>query len=386
MPTGISTIAGPQLFNKKSGCVRPATMWSCSLPKELHEANEPYDADRPLFKIQIAFQNGTFDHSTTVEPPSGKVKRMFREIFGAQRRFKRALIDDADPPPPSLHDMEFLGNTTDNITPPLFAGEKTPFFASFLSPYPERPSPTVERRAATPSATNPFPNLTTIIPPPALDTDGTAVPAVLYPLPRFQPIRLYDRGLPTEHYGFYTYFDKSIFLKSTDPLDPSINGGGNNVQDDLDGGSTKSAARVMCTWAQTRFLVKIWTQPNQAGMVLLNSDDDDTPLPSSTSSDPEENFTVPGSFPYPISLILDRHGGSEKQKMVYCYGMDVRGNIDQDEKKLQLEFRNAGGTLINPASGIFNITRRETDEEGVGDGIDGGTGGCSCEWRNWAVG
>lgn len=380
MPTGISTIAGPETSVKKSRCVRPATMWSCSLPKELHDDNEPYDADRPNFKIQISFQNGTYDHPTSEKSGSGKAKRILMYLMG-----KRARIDDADPPPPSLEDMEFLGNTTDGIESDLYTGEETPFFASVLSPYDE-PSLTNEKRAK-PSSTSSFPNLTDVIPPPALDTDGTAAPATLYPLPRSQPLRLYDRGLSTEHYGFYTYFDKSIFLKSTDPMDPSSNGGGDNVPGDLDGGSTKSAARVKCTWAQTRFLVQIWTQPKQAGMVLMDPDDDHTPAPPAPSSDTdyENNFVIPGSFPYPVTFSLDRHGGLARHKMVYCYGVDLRGRIEQDEKKLQLEFRDAGGTLIDPAGGIFNITKRADEDEDIRP-IDGGTGGCSCEWRNWVVG
>ena len=379
MPTGISTIAGPQSFVKKSNCVRPGTMWSCSLPKELHKKNEPYDADRPNFRIQISFQDLP-DHS--VRDESGAGTRMLHHLE------KRALLDDADPPPPSFEDMEFLGNTTDGITPPNFAGEQTPFFASVLSPY-DDPSPTIAKRA-TPSATNPFPDLTTIIPPPALDTDGTATPATLYPLPKFQPLRLYDRGLPTEHYGFYNYFDKSIFLKSTDPMDPSSNGGGDTVPDDLDGGSTKSAARVKCTWAQTRFLVQIWTRASKSSMQLLNPEDDDTPPPPATpssSTDYANDFSIPGSFPYPVSITLDRHGGNPRKKMVYCYEIDVRGRIMQDKKKMQLEFRDAGGSLVNPPGGVFNLTNAAfvNDQDEDAGPIDGGTGGCMCEWRNWVV-
>src|SRR5207247_1882004 len=66
MPTGISTIAGPNTAVANSGCVHPSTMWSCALPKEDQEMNKPFDPDQPNFRIQITFRNGTFDHSTAI--------------------------------------------------------------------------------------------------------------------------------------------------------------------------------------------------------------------------------------------------------------------------------------------------------------------------------
>jgi hypothetical protein len=364
-------------------------MWSCALPKEQHETNSPHDPDRPNFRIQISFQNGTFEHSTLAAPESGVVRRMsFREFAWLT---KRDLADETDPVPPSLDDMEFLGNTTDAVTPPSFSGEETPFFATFLSPKVLPPSGTVRKRQNSPSSPTSFPNLTEVIPPPALEDDGTAAETKLYPLPVAQPIRLFDRGLSSEHYGFYIYFDKSIFLKSTEP----INGTSPDkelqiVPDDLDGGSGKSAARVRCTWAQTRFLVQIWTQGRKSGKVLINgAPPSPTPTPTSPSTpitsevSSANDFVRPGSFPYPISITIDRHGGAAKEKMVYCHALDLRSRPIQNQKKLQLEFRDFGGTLINPATGLFNLPGDDETGGGTGDGIDGGTGGCQCQWRNW---
>ncbi|KAL1874595.1 hypothetical protein Plec18167_005827 [Paecilomyces lecythidis] len=394
MPTGISTVAGPEAHVENTGCVHPSTMWSCALPKEQHAMNSPYSADQPNFRVQIRFHNGTYSNSTTVASHSTRTaKRSVPSSSVAVRSVWKRLLRQRDvftenlfnpsPAAPSIKDQTFLGNTTDNNTVP-FAGEETPFFITILSPAKVSTSH-LTRRADDSS----FPNLTSVIPGPDTDSDGTAAAANLYPLPVSQPIRLYNRGLPSEHYGFYTYFDRSIFLKSTAPLNDSDT---QEVPDDENGGSSKSEAHVRCTWAQTRFLVQIWTQPDRSSMTLIGNSSAIASAASSRATDSGDaqnvtsssanDFTRPGSFPYPVTITLDRHGGNAKEKMVYCYGMDDRERIISTEKRLQLEFRGFGGTLINPAPGIFNITN-ESDSDSNLVGIDGGTGGCSCQWRNW---
>jgi hypothetical protein len=188
---------------------------------------------------------------------------------------------------------------------------------------------------------------------------------------------LYDRGLPTEHYGFYSYFDRSIFLKSVQVLQDGQRNLG-NVPADQNGGSTLDSATVRCTWTQTRFRVQIWTNPqNQLKLLSSPSGTSSSPPPSSTGGrqDAQASYYVrPGSFPYPVSIALDRHGGTATEKMIYCYGMDDRGRIIENARKLQLEDRGVGGHLVNPSQGPF---------ENVNGVIDGGTGGCECEWTNW---
>lgn len=103
------------------------------------------------------------------------------------------------------------------------------------------------------------------------------------------------------------------------------------------------------------------------------------------TSSSANDFTRPGSFPYPVTITLDRHGGDVKKKMVYCYGMDTRERIISSEKKLQLEFRGFGGSWINPAPGVFNTTTTDDNDENSEQGFDGGTGGCSCQWINWIL-
>ena len=104
--------------------------------------------------------------------------------------------------------------------------------------------------------------------------------------------------------------------------------------------------------------------------------------PSNLTASSANDFSRPGSFPYPVSITLDRHGGDIKTKMIYCYGLDDRRHIISDQKKLQLEDRAFGGHLINPALGPFGNVNVSISEGGPG-GIDGGTGGCSCLWKNW---
>ncbi|EFR02264.1 hypothetical protein MGYG_05265 [Nannizzia gypsea CBS 118893] len=384
IPTGVSTVAGPNSANVNSGCIAPTSMWSCALPKEMQDANSPFEADQPRFKIDIKFKNGTYGHSTTVADKGKRDVSAFSGLFAlgnwARRQYPLERRDEftPSPAPPSLEEQSFLGNTTDKTAAP-FEGEETPFFVMLLDTAPPKGVPgagnSARFRRRGPEG---FPDLSKIIPPPALDTDGTAAPASLYPFSTSQPLRLYDRGLPTEHYGFYTYYDRSIFLESSRPIGDGKETG--NIPSDLNGGSTKSAAKVRCTWSQTRFLIQIWTQPSKAGLELFSQSANPGPEPPSYA----EDFRRPGSLPYPITITVDRHGGDPKKKLVYCYGLDVAGKPIPTKKKLQLEHRDVGGVLVNPAPGIFNISSTpQTEKRADLPGIDGGSGGCRCEWRNW---
>ncbi|KAE8342368.1 hypothetical protein BDV24DRAFT_173925 [Aspergillus arachidicola] len=367
MPTGIATVAGPEPQVQNSGCITPSTLWSCALPYEQQSDNKPYAANQPNFRVEIRFRNGTYPNSTTVTSKSSEAK--------ASRRSDNSF--SPSPSPPDMKDQTFLGNTTDKNSVP-YAGEETPFYMTILSPL-QMSTSKLSRRSD-----SAFPNIESLIPSPDLDSDGTAAAAKLYPLPESQPVRLYNRGQDTEHYGFYTYFDRSIFLESSAPLTDSKN---DDSTSDANGGPSKAHARVRCTWAQTRFLVQIWTRP---GKTLLSNSSSaiTTPTPTHTgtsnptSSNSATDFVRPGSFPYPITITLDRHGGAIKKKMVYCYGMESDQHVNSTEAKLQVEDRGFGGNTINPAPGIFNMSDSALSASGYG-GFDGGTGGCSCQWTNW---
>ena len=404
IPTGISTIVQPGAVLENSGCVEPSTMWDCSLPKEQQPSIAPNTPNQPNFRVEIRFRNGTSPNGTALNATanqkrsaSGSLNPVSAGSFIRTQllRVRDTLIDSLfipSPSPPNQEDQVFLGNTTDNNTFP-FDGEFTPFFITFDDPSKISSSQLSKRNFPDPqNLTDPFPDLTKTIPPPAINPDGTAASATLLPLPSAQPLRLYNRGLATEHYGFYTYFDRSIFLKST----ALVNASSPNLEipDDKDGGANENAATVRCTWAQTRFLVQIWTNKGTAAPLLAspNGTNSSTPTPAATNgqnnnkqnltTSSANNFRRPGSFPYPVSITLDRHGGDISKKEIYCYGLDQREHIILDQKKLQLENRAFGGGLVNPALGPFGQVNVSRADGGPG-GIDGGNGGCGCRWQNF---
>ena len=396
IPTGISTIVQPDAVLERSGCVQPTTMWSCSLPKEQQDSIIPNDPDQPNFRVEIRFRNDTSNRTSpsafqsTIPNPNPVSAGAFvrRTLLHTRNTFTNSLFSP-DPSPPNKEDQVFLGNTTDAHTAP-FDGEQTPFFISLLS---ASKFPLAKRQSSLLSnSTNPFPDIPSGIPPPDLNSDGTAAPANLYPFPTAQPLRLYDRSLPTEHYGFYTYYDRSIFLRSSSVLNTSTISAG-NVPDDQNGGSEESAATVRCTWRQTRFLVQIWT--NRANAVSLLQSPSNTSTTGTASNGNKQHgltnsknatkssandFIRPGSFPYPVTITLDRHGGDAEKKFIFCYGLDDRRRILATQQKVQIEDRAFGGSLINPAGGIFSKRRKGNDDR---VGVDGGTGGCGCQWKNW---
>jgi hypothetical protein len=285
------------------------------------------------------------------------------------------------PGAPSNADQAFIGQYTDNNSAP-YSGEETPFYMSMLSPV-SLSSTNLYRRSTDTNSTL-FPNLTSVIPPPEENADGSAAAALLYPLPASQPIRLYNRGQPTEHYGFYTYFDKSIYLTSQTKSEPA----------DSPGGTSRTDSKYRCSWSQTRFLIQIWTQPDKIGRRLLPSSNTTatatstaatpTSTDKATSSSSATDFSRPGSFPYPVTITIDRHGGAEKKKMVYCYPMEDDGHYNITAVQLQLEDRAVGGAVVNPAGGIFESLNqvKESNSTEYG-GIDGGSGGCQCQYVNW---
>ena len=379
---GLSTVAAPVNIVTNTGCVFPATQWSCDLPKELQASVAPNQPNQPNFLLDIQWDNSSATNATfsNVTGNPHLITRAGNPVSAGQL-IKKMLLKTRqivsflpNPAPPSYNEEFFLGNTTDGIISPNKAGEPTPFYISFLQP---TNTSVITKRHLSPRASDPFPNVTSIIPGPSLNKDGTAAPANLLPFPTQQPIRLYDRGLPTEHYGFYTYFDRSLFLKSLSKLNGS-NAADGEVPDDENGGATEAEAAFRCTWAQTRFLVQIWTRMN--GTTALNNatSTGSSVNHNSNSSDAAMDFNQPGSFPYPITITTDRHGGEPALKMLYCYEMNTREGLVAGSGVINAENRGSGGTLINPAPSVFS----NSSDPGLG-GFDGGTGGCSCAWSNF---
>jgi hypothetical protein len=378
--TGLSTVGAPVNTVANTGCVAPATQWSCDLPKEQQASVAPNPPNSPNFLMQIQWDNSSAANATfanvTGNPNLVTRGRVGNPVSAGQfikyvlLKARQAVTFTPNPAPPSFAEVSFLGATTDGIVSPNKAGEPTPFYISFPSTTSSSLSqrqPVISPRAD--NSSTPFPNVSSIIPAPSLNSDGTAAPANLLPTPSQQPIRLYDRGLPTEHYGFYTYFDRSIFLKSITASSGTSSTTGDNT-DDENGGATESEAAFRCTWAQTRFLVQMWTRANSTTH-LFNST-------SPSSLPPGKDFTQPGSFPYPITITTDRHGGDPTLKMIYCYTMNSQQGLVATSGHINAEDRGFGGTLINPAPSLFS----NSSDPSLG-GFDGGTGGCSCQWTNF---
>lgn len=406
IPTGISTVIQPDPVQESSVCVHPATLWSCAVPKEQQASIAPNNPDQPNFRLEIRFQNGSTANGGASNNTGLQQRRSNLRVGNAVtargiikdrllhvRDFTSSLFTPL-PFPPTREDQIFLGNTTDKNQQP-FDGEATPFFISFIDSR-KLPALRMTKRAngveanTTVNGTDQFPDLKGGIPAPSTNADGTASPALLFPLALAQPLRLYNRDTDTEHYGFYTYFDRSIFLKSTALLNFTIGASPSEIPDDENGGADDNAAKVRCTWAQTRFLVQIWTRKGDPPALLQSSNSSSSSSspgshPKNITESSANNFTRPGSFPYPISITLDRHGGDIKKKMIYCYGLDQKEKPVGGEKQIQLEDRGFGGTLVNPTHGPFSDTKVSGDEGGPG-GIDGGSGGCACRWENFSGG
>ncbi|OAA67503.1 Peptidase M22, glycoprotease [Cordyceps fumosorosea ARSEF 2679] len=371
MPTGILTVAGPDNTIARSVCTEPTTLWSCSLPKDDQSPSALYQPSQPPLIMQIQWDNST--RRAWKVPNEDAPVPVSRRAPGSAAR-AHALVQaraasqfKPDPAPPDFKDMWFLGETTDNIVSDTKAGEPAPFYISILKSLSDKvETPNLQRRDGNSSSDAEPPgssaiaqgNITGLLPRPALEPDGTPAPAVLFPNVVQQPVRLYDRGLSTEHYGFYAHFQRTIFLKSvTVPNradDPS-------VPLDRDGGCRKSEAKFLTTWGETRMLVRIWTRK-----LATNSSSIVQPDRSDGAGKVVAELRRPGTMPWPVTITLDTHGGDPKGKLVWETPMDDRMQLVRAQSKLLVNKMDAGGTWINP---------RGTGDAKYG-GFDGGTGGC----------
>ncbi|KAI9749817.1 MAG: hypothetical protein M4579_006721 [Chaenotheca gracillima] len=381
IPTGVATIAQPDAAVENSGCIFPKTKWSCAVPKEQQKSILPNAPDQPDFRVQILFRNDSTTNTTLFHDPQRRsFTRILRDGFLTRRDAASDASWASSPPAPPLEEQRFMGNTTDNIKSSLKEGEVTPFYISFLSTTSTSQPPSLERRASpsrpssASASASAFPNVGITIPPPDGSPDGTPSPADLLPFPANQPIRLYDRGLSTEHYGFYNYFDRSIFLSSLTLLNSSTTASSQTEDPaDANGGASLQDTAWRCTWAQTRFLVQIWTRRLSESPLL----------PNGTASTASPGFKRPGTFPYPVTITLDRHGGDVTKKQVYCYGLDQRGGkLVATNRTIQIEDRGFGGALVGGGQGPLGKNKVTLEQGGLG-GIDGGTGGCECSWNNF---
>lgn len=365
MPTGVLTVVGPDNSASKSVCTEPSTLWSCSLPKDQQDSVAPYKANQPTVIMQIQWDNST--NNGWKGSGGEKPRRGLSAVAAAAGAILQARQGASgfvpQPAAPSFKEMFFLGNTTDNVQAENKAGEPTPFYISLLKSMNDTVSfPSLTKRGPSNQIGNQ--SLVALLPAPDLDSDGTPAPAAMLPNPVKQPVRLFDRGLPTEHYAFYTHFKRTIFVRSATILNKTDEG---NVPLDENGGCRKTEADFLVTWAETRVLLQIWTRALSSNTSsLLNAD-------TGRGITGTGELVRPGTMPYPVTVTIDTHGGDPKKKLVWYWPMDKRLKLDTSKPALLANNMGVGGTWINP---------RGTGDASVG-GFDGGTGGCKCEWVNW---
>lgn len=372
MPTGISTVVGEDNAIVNQACANPPTLWQCTLPKEQASEAAPFKPEQPKFIFQIQFDNSSDQawNATAREPLVSR--RGLRKYASGFRFRQRDTLSTSSfqpiPPPPTFQEMFFLGNTTDNIQSSEKAGEPTPFYITLLSSVNSTLDPNgLSRRQAASDGSMP-PNYfnTTNFPVPDLNPNNTGAPARLVPHPVQQPLRLYDRGLPTEHYGFYTYFNKTIYLKSVSTLNSSTLTQG-QVPADLSGGSLETEANFLIIWVSTRFKIEIFTRLSLNTTRFVGGNPLDTPFGS------VGNDTRPGSFPYPVAVTVDTHGGDRVHKGTWAYRVNDRQEIDTVDFLFVANNQDVNGARVNPA---------DTGDASLG-GFDGGHGGCVCGWRSY---
>ncbi|EQL02103.1 Glycoprotease family protein [Ophiocordyceps sinensis CO18] len=362
MPTGVLTVVGPDNSVSRSACTEPSTLWSCSLPKDQHDTVAPYKANQPTVVMHIQWDNSSQDMR---RPPEAVRRGTVAASWARGVLGRRQTTPSFTPEPgaPDREEMRFLGNTTDGIQSEYKAGEPTPFYISLLKSAHEPVKGSVLSRRE-PGTRVGNESLEKLLPSPDLEANGTPAPAVMIPSPAQQPVRLFDRGLPTEHYGFYTHFKRSLFLKSVTILNKTEAA---NIPLDEGGGCRKNEANHLVTWGETRVLVQIWTRTLGLNTSSLLRPDESRGIGGTGE------LIRPGTMPYPVTVTLDTHGGDPIKKLVWNWPLDKRQSVGVDKAQLLANNMGVGGTWINP---------RGTGDRKMG-GFDGGSGGCRCEWVNW---
>lgn len=381
LPTGVATIAQPRTANHVSGCVAPRSLWTCAAP------DGRGSGDQPSFRLEIRFRNGTVARNETEITKRSVASASTHASSIVRRSFWSSSVFASDPAPPTHDDQMFLGQYTDNTSIP-YNGEQTPFYLSLLNPMVLVASSSLVKRGGNPyphvhaanmiATSNASTTASQSIPRPAVLGSGKPADPILYPYVEAQPLRLYDRGEETEHYGFYTYFDRTVLI--------SINSSNTTGSSNDLGGNTASNvpltnASAVCTWSQTRMHVQIWTKKGMASALGDIIPLSGLPAANGTAND----FSGSGSFPYHVTVTLDRHGGHAKLKGVYCYGLETNGEVNVNAKRWISEDRGFEGVLVNPAAGPTNgdadVYKRGKHGIKYG-GVDGGDGGCACQWRS----
>lgn len=361
LPTGVATVIQPKKSLEQSRCINPPSLWSCAAP-QIQVAPDG-TSDLPNFRIELRFRNHTLDNATALLPvanysSSSSGPASVKSQLRARSTWSQTLYS-SNPPPPSKADQLAIGATTDHVTAP-YNGEETPFYISLLSPepllhtdadtqvkrrrdvsesepktnpypYPTKPTDSnsnsnTTKSPTTTSTSTPIPT-STKIPKPLLNPNGHPAPQLLYPFASAQPLRLYNRGLEDEHYGFYTYFSKSVLITNSSSTSNSSSGSSGlnlTVISPASSASSSKSAQALCTFSQTRFRVQIWTKK---GMISGLSNDSSSAAGERKAAwrSSANEMRAPGSFPYRTRFTLDRETGGDghaDERGVFCWALE----------------------------------------------------------------
>jgi hypothetical protein len=298
----------------RSSCVTQGSAWSCLAPSTSSSDTNSY---LNSFNFEISNSSSSSVNKRSLGTHGGSIAGMAASIISLVKRGTTA-----SPPQPSDSELTFIGTTTDNSTSSPVAGTAAPFVLTMSG------------------ATN-----TSSLATRGIAANGTAgssaPPANLLPSTPFvnQQLRLYDAGLPTEHYGFYNYFDRTMWVSTVNSTDNSTSGG-----------ADAKDAKFAVVWHNTRLEIKIWTRMNSAL--------------TAGSNVAAANGTA--AFPYPVTITTDRHG-QISQGDVYYYGIaDGKYTTGQTLGSMNENFGADGSEVVS-----------------LDGTLVGGTGGCVCQWTNF---
>jgi hypothetical protein len=295
LPTGVVVISpqGPA-ETPSTTCVQPRTLWSCALPTDSKFPTN--SSGLPEFIFTIALRNSTNSKMGTWAPVPALVPNDtdYAAVAGEDGIVADNKVGELT--------QFYLSMQTDESKPITIASTSTSSSSEDSS--------NNEKRQAPSSAT------------------AQMLPAIL----RNQQLRLFDRGLDTEHYGFFVHYKKTINVLAATPAEVTDF---TKASDDPSGVGAGISGAKQVTWENTRLRVVIWTKQRTSGLKDLIGEQGQRYPTTPRSTD---TF-----FPYAVSVFEDRVG--EKGPVYYMQ---------------------EGGELKN------TVQEEETDPRG-----------CFCEWRNW---
>ncbi|KAF3938343.1 hypothetical protein ABW19_dt0210593 [Dactylella cylindrospora] len=319
MPVGEVTVT-PRLLNTVNTCISPSTMWSCKLPPPLLAG---LNNQQPIFNWRIVALNGTNDVFVNPSPPWPVV-----EQYRNMSKLDGVLSSPSEGEQTGFYVTLLASNTTTS--------------SDFILPEKlKRSHPRQFTRSANPSPQDTETQQIQQIPP----------SAVLPTAYSSQQLRLFDGGLPSEHYKFMTFFDKTIYLRS---IDADKDSSGSNKLD-TDGGVSPSEARWVCKFPNTRYTTKIFTRPAE-------SDDSGKKkfIVNPTTIAVDRGSNPGGLAGYAVQIEEDIANYDRVRATISCWQVDERGKI------------------------VDNSTQKRIVTEGFNTGKSGvDYRGCQCSWSNF---